>query len=1496
LGDFNANQGRDKNFQLFKNLNSANATSLLSFHNITDPTWIGHSSTSQIDDIWCNSEIILDIEKLEIIDATYITDSDHRIITASWNIDISKQKTIRNKKKKRKIYHYEKMTKENWEDFTSEINDYAWNIMDSENWDQTTLNKTWNKWATVIKQIINSHIPFSFKTSKPFYAFSLKTTHLHLALKTINKCLRQLTNESSPPTTDAIDQYNKLLLKAANLAAMNVEPLTPTNLTSTLTQTITDLKQIKHTIWTARNLEKLQEQNKRINSYISRRYDDFKDNTSRMLDSILQRRSEPIKTDKIILPDRVITEKQEVKEHIRRHFKLWTKTNPPNINWQAEWEEIYHPIKKINPTIYEPVSEPITMEELRQTISLTPKNKATGPLPISNEILQHLPTSALDILLSIFNNSLRLNCVPDRWLQANVWPIPKKKTYNYDLNTTRPITLIDHTRKLFTKILSNRLTTTIMRYEVLSPMNFAAFPHQSTIQPVTQLTQMIEDANTNGKEIWALSQDMSKAFDSVNITTLEKALQRIKIPPSITKLIIYLLSHRTNRVITDLGFTEPYPVQDGIDQGETFSPLLWKIYYDPLISTIQRRYTGYACTIPTSTPKEINTSIMAYMDDSLWVAPNKEVLTDILTTATSFYKLNNIRVNPEKSFLITNSPHLPSHPSITFDDTGITALPHNTPLKYLGAWYTANGKHTHIQKLIIQEATTNLKKLTFARITEKQAIYITNHVIIPRLQYRLLSSYLNSTQIKDIKRTYLNIVKQKGKLAKGVPNSFLYCAKIYALCDLEQAQLSTLTSTLIKGLNHPHFDSSYLKLRIQQLQDSTMSNISILEEEPLFPTVQSRTHTAQAILAIHKLHLKLVRPLNNWPTTTNILGTSINNTLLKHPKGAYFKERLNEHNISCIEQFLNWKNNKLLDWKNFQHNIKKIIRGRTPKWFHQIHELITPTTTPSLELINPNPFTTPPWTPINKGWVITKNKLIAKVFNPHSTNYRGKHYVYSNSSNQLEPCLGCKFKDKKRQTKHCYITLDNHRIHNILVSCKRIIYADLTDIHRALSSDLPPLTSHDTKLIPTVSRPLSLFKDPPLTLWESLTSANFKKKEMTIQLTTKKELIAQTKKHTAICKISTKTDPLRCHNLYWPSKMNALTSLLAFIITTTDSTTKLKIITNNTPFAQTIEHITNLQCFEQQKIDKTPFPFTLRTLFSLLIDRKITITVDEDLTINNPPPAFPLDLTPHKFVYNRFTPLLINIPCIQPIKTVLKQIHQITNDLRWHNQQRISLWERYLTFINIHWDSTLDNLSYNDKPKGLYTNPSASNLKNFKIKLISEELPTCLLLHLRNQSKYPNHLCPRCYTTSEDITHLLTCIRNPFNFQTELKRILIKAATKLELPLHDTDEFIKSYTYLHIQKQLPIGFITNLTLAPFNTKILQTRHAPLIHHLITEFIYKEIWLPSRMYRHDDVFPHPPPIPTPTLTITKPPTLHYIQQKIELSITLGHSSLHKLLES
>src|SRR5260363_279754 len=141
---------------------------------------------------------------------------------------------------------------------------------------------------------------------------------------------------------------------------------------------------------------------------------------------------------------------------------------------------------------------------------------------------------------------------------------------------------------------------------------------------------------------------------------------------------------------------------------------------------------------------------MAYMDDSLWVAPDKNNLTQILNTAITFYKYNNIKVNPTKFFLLTNSTT--QDPFIEFDNTEIKPLKRNEPLKYLGAWFTSYKTPKYVQKHIMAEMLTNIKKLQLFKITEKQAIYIINRVLIPRLQYRLYSLYLNPSQLTMLTR------------------------------------------------------------------------------------------------------------------------------------------------------------------------------------------------------------------------------------------------------------------------------------------------------------------------------------------------------------------------------------------------------------------------------------------------------------------------------------------------------------------------------------------------------------------------------------------------------------------------------------------------------------------------------------------------------------------------------------------------------------------------
>lgn len=84
---------------------------------------------------------------------------------------------------------------------------------------------------------------------------------------------------------------------------------------------------------------------------------------------------------------------------------------------------------------------------------------------------------------------------------------------------------------------------------------------------------------------------MSKAFDSVSLIGLEKALERIKVPGRFTKLMINLFKNRELSVITQFGPAKSFIAGDGIDQGEVISPLLWKIFYDPLLTEVQYNKT-----------------------------------------------------------------------------------------------------------------------------------------------------------------------------------------------------------------------------------------------------------------------------------------------------------------------------------------------------------------------------------------------------------------------------------------------------------------------------------------------------------------------------------------------------------------------------------------------------------------------------------------------------------------------------------------------------------------------------------------------------------------------------------------------------------------------------------------------------------------------------------------------------------------------------------------
>ena len=144
-------------------------------------------------------------------------------------------------------------------------------------------------------------------------------------------------------------------------------------------------------------------------------------------------------------------------------------------------------------------------------------------------------------------------------------------------------------------------------------------------------------------------------------------------------------------------------------------------------------------------------------------------------------------------------------------------------------------------------------------------------------------------------------------------------------------------------------------------------------EQPVLTTNEAKTNTAQMILTLHLLNMQLERVANPWPIPKQTKGTSINQILYSMKQSYSIKQQLNNHDITCIEQFLDYSNHNILNWKSFHHNIQKIPRGKIPKWFKTVTNNITSLTNLSTTLIYPNPYT---FTKINTNtsqWVITKS-------------------------------------------------------------------------------------------------------------------------------------------------------------------------------------------------------------------------------------------------------------------------------------------------------------------------------------------------------------------------------------------------------------------------------------------------------------------------------------------------------------------------------------------
>ncbi|CAB4436115.1 unnamed protein product [Rhizophagus irregularis] len=705
------------------------------------------------------------------------------------------------------------------------------------------------------------------------------------------------------------------------------------------------------------------------------RDNNFDTDISSFIDSALSRTRRRITLDRVFVdhPHRpqLLTDPKAIDDAVVNHFQNFVPihSSPPSSisDFPARWSDAYQPLPDVSDNIYDSLMNPPSLDEWLSTVFSMPNDKAAGPSMITYEMLKHLGPRISDLLLILIQRCLLTADIPDLWRQAMVFPIPKPHEWKCQLKNTRPITLLEVIRKALVKLFYNRLSSILAKHGVLKGGNFAGLPGGSCRDPIITLESIIHDAQLNKNPLWILSQDISKAFDSVDLSMLRFALQRIRLPSPAVNFLISLFTKRTNRVFTAHGVTPAYRVRIGIDQGEVISPLLWVIYIDPLLTVLKNEmmdpYVLSAPTLSSSQPSipDLRVNNLVFMDDSTLISSTKSGMESMLSITEEFYAINNTSANHNKYVLITNSLPLTSvsTPSpINFNLTlsnlnrvpsiSITPISMTTSFRFLGVWFNINTTREFVKKQVKRECNSFAATIRPAKLSAKQVVYLHNTVLIPKLEYHMQVTHLSEAECSTTTGHIRSVVKHKGNFSRSLPNPILYLSQALGLINLySHQQQCHLTNLFLMANSSSSFIQALFIYRLRLIQFNFVIPISPLLVRDwsiwssLFSFKKDYIACTIAFLVSTPFHLKQ-SGLSLLPNLSLLEGHTplyecITPKILKNSR-SYFRRK----QLFYLSQLLTPQGTHLISWATYLAGlVDKRGKVRPHSWFLDLQKHVT---------------------------------------------------------------------------------------------------------------------------------------------------------------------------------------------------------------------------------------------------------------------------------------------------------------------------------------------------------------------------------------------------------------------------------------------------------------------------------------------------------------------------------------------------------------------------
>ena len=247
------------------------------------------------------------------------------------------------------------------------------------------------------------------------------------------------------------------------------------------------------------------------------------------------------------------------------------------------------------------------------------------------------------MLFEFFNLCFDQSTIPNVWLKAIIFPIPKSKDCDPRLPLNyRGISLLSCISKIYSKILNNRLSNYLEDNNLLVSEQNGFRKQRSCQDHLFSLNAVVKNRLSKNMSTYAAFIDLRKAFDCVNREFLYYKLGKFGIVGKLYFAIKSLYKQTESCVQLNDIYTDWFNIESGVRQGDSLSPTLFALFVNDLAKDVNKLNLGIDIN-------GRNLCMLLYADDIVLLSDSPENLQSLLSELNKWCDKWQMKINCDKS-------------------------------------------------------------------------------------------------------------------------------------------------------------------------------------------------------------------------------------------------------------------------------------------------------------------------------------------------------------------------------------------------------------------------------------------------------------------------------------------------------------------------------------------------------------------------------------------------------------------------------------------------------------------------------------------------------------------------------------------------------------------------------------------------------------------------------------------------------------------------------